>query len=217
MQNTITPSETNDVGQEHLNANKFNKREVYFYNMINKFYRNCQINDINMIISIVNGESQISRRILDWFVTRYSNKKKVLINTNDGLIDVHISYKAQLKSYKKKYFDPFGRRGKFDYRFEIVENTINTNIGQLNFFRWAIENEIIKYINTNFEMISKEMSISNKNDKKRKTEKISDASGASKVSAIVCQQKIDSENANIGINVSKEIKKDQVKIILTFD
>ena len=67
------------------------------------------------MIDIINGKSEISLRILDWFVTRYSNKYKITIDMGDeeDIFNVHISYKAQLKSYKKKYFDPFRRKKKF--------------------------------------------------------------------------------------------------------
>lgn len=193
----------------------FNKREIYFYNMIDKFYRQCDSTSIIKMIDIINGNSPISLRILDWFVTRYSNKKKLLITIDDIVIDVHISYKAQLKSYKKKYFDPFKRsdklgRGKFEYYFKNVGKTIQTTIGQLNFFRWALENNILTYIENNYEIVSKEMNSSNKDDKKRKKEK-SLGKTMNKIINPTNQQD------NIGINVSKKIDNEQIKIILTFD
>ena len=39
---------------------------------ISQFFYNIQ--NINMMIPIVNGESDISLRIIDWFVTNYSKK-----------------------------------------------------------------------------------------------------------------------------------------------
>ena len=103
------------------------------------------------MIDIVEGQSDISLRLLDWFVTRHASKQKIRfdkydVSNNsdkfdkrvDRCFNVHISYKAQLKSYKKKYFDPFRRRKKFKYYFD-KEKTVHlcTTIGQLNFFRWA--------------------------------------------------------------------------------
>lgn len=191
---------------------KFNKREIYFYNMIDKFYHNCDSKNIIQMIDIINGVSPISLRILDWFVTRYSNRKKILITTDDTVMDVHISYKAQLKSYKKKYFDPFKRREKFDYIFKKIGKNIHTTIGQLNFFRWAIENNIISYVEKNYENVSKEMNLSNKDDKKRKKEKSLDK----KMNKII-KSPIEKSNNNIDVNVSKKINNEQIKIILTFD
>jgi hypothetical protein len=126
---------------------------------------------------------------------------------------VHISYKAQLKSYKKKYFDPFKRREKFHYHFKVNNKTIHTTIGQLNFFRWAIENKIIEYINDNFDNLSKDMNVSNKDDKRRKKEK--HINKQIKNIKNVPNKTIDKKN--IGIKVSKQIDNEIVKIILTFD
>ena len=193
-------------------AKKFNAREIYCYNMINGFYKKCPSDKITKMISIIAGTSNISLRILDWFVTRYSNKHKILITLKDEVIDVHISYKAQLKSYKKKYFDPFKRREKFDFHFRSIGETINTTLGQLNFFRWAIENNIMEYVETNYDLVSKEMNLSNKDDKIRKKEKKS----GNKTIVSSNKQYINNDN-NIGINVTKKISNEQVKIILTFD
>lgn len=196
----------------------FTKREIYFYNMIDSFYRQCSPENITKIIDIINGSSPISLRILDWFVTRYSNKKKILIMSKDDVMDVHISYKAQLKSYKKKYFDPFKRRAKFDYHFKDHDTIIHTTIGQLNFFRWALENKIISYVEDNYDSVSKEMNVSNKDDKKRKKEKLI-VKTMDKISSKQTT-KYSSKN-NIGINVTKKSdstnENKQVKIILTFN
>ena len=63
---------------------------------------------INNMINIINGKSYISLRILDWFVTKHSDKYKIKYknkNDEDGsFFNVHISYEAQLKSFKKQYF-----------------------------------------------------------------------------------------------------------------
>ena len=110
---------------------KLTYRENLFYNMIDNFFSHCDINDVQKVVDIICGKSKISLRILDWFSTRYSNKNKILITSNDALTDVHISYKAQLRSYKKKYFDPFKRSSKkknnseyrcpkFSYNFHIL-------------------------------------------------------------------------------------------------
>ena len=76
--------------------------------MVNNFFKNYQI---EIMIDIINSKSKISLRILDWFVTSYAKKKKICYDiSNNGEKDnfnVHINYKAQLKSYTKKYFDPF--------------------------------------------------------------------------------------------------------------
>ena len=80
----------------------------------------------------------------------YSNKEK---NEN---FKVYTSYKSQLKSYSKKQFDPFNRTERINFYYE-KERYITTTIGQLNFFRWAIQNNIIEYINSNCKNIEDDM------------------------------------------------------------
>lgn len=207
----ITSSESDVVLSKEVQLKKFKPKEICYYNMIHKFYKQTNVSHITKMIDIINGESNISLRILDWFVTRYSNRKKIVISVGDEVIDVHISYKAQLKSYKKKYFDPFKRRAKFEYNFKSVQKKICTTLGQLNFFRWAIENSIIDYVEKNYDSITHEMNISNKNDKKRKKEK-------SIEQLVIPQTKGMTKNNIIGINVTKQIvPQEDFKIILTFD
>jgi hypothetical protein len=135
-------------------------KEIYYYNMLEKFFQNQPDKEIKRMIDIINGSNIVSLRFLDWFVTRYCYLYKLSININtphnkENNFNINISYKAQLKSYKKKYFDPFRRKKKF---FFIIEKNNNklimlTTIGQLNFFRWAISNDIINYTELNYKNI----------------------------------------------------------------
>ena len=121
---------------------------------------------------ITKGEKSVSLRSVDWFITNYSKKHNIYYkiykdkennytftnNNNTTLIknvNVFQSYKAQLKAYSKKQFDPFCRRDRLD--FEINDTIINTTIGQLNFFKWAIDNLIIDYIVEHREKIENDM------------------------------------------------------------
>lgn len=151
--------------------NKIQKKEVYYYRMIDNFFRECGQEHIHNMIHIIQGESDISLRILDWFVTRYSAQHKITFETHsDQQFNVHISYKAQLKSFKKRYFDPFRRRRKINYNYDKddTDKRILTTIGQLNFFRWAISNHVIQYVQDNYQEIIRAMNKSNKDDKIRK-------------------------------------------------
>ena len=64
-----------------------------------------------------------------------------------------------MKSYSKEYFDPFRRKNKLNdkFTFKINNNIIETTIGQLNFFKWAIENKIIDYVIKNYNSIKDDM------------------------------------------------------------
>lgn len=120
---------------------------------------------------IIDGSKGVSLRSIDWFITNYSKKKNIyyqVYETKDKIptmddkgnafkmnINVHQSYKAQLKSYSKKTFDPFCRRDRINFIVKDME--IETTIGQLNFFRWALRNCIIDYIKKNKDKIETDM------------------------------------------------------------
>ena len=168
----------------------FSSKELCYYKTIHKFFKKCGDKEIIRMLDIINGESHISLRVLDWFVTRYSKRKIDFIENEQNTIDsfdVHISYKSELKSYKKRYFDPFRRRKKFYYPLYLENLTYKKNIletqnsngsqeiillyttlGQLNFFVWAICNKIIDYVDKNLDQISKAMNTNNKDEKKKK-------------------------------------------------
>jgi hypothetical protein len=177
---------------------EFNNKELCYYKMIDKYYKQvCSENNIQKMIDIIEGKSDISLRILDWVVTKYSKGKIELLNADDQEeFDIHISYKSQLKSYKKKYFDPFRRRNKINYQYSNVDKSkiINTTIGQLNFFKWAITHNIIKYVEDNLQLIVKAMNVSNKEDKKKKL--LENKSKGSKSSIVSNKSKNDNIDEN---------------------
>jgi hypothetical protein len=126
---------------------------------LSKFYSNKQ--NINKIIPIITGKSDISLRLMDWFVTNYSKKTNSIIplstdNNNICHFNVYLSYRSQLKAYSKQQFDPFRRRDRINFYYD-KDKSIETTIGQLNFFRWVIENKILEYIEKNIEAIENDM------------------------------------------------------------
>ena len=112
--------------------------------------------NIEQMLPIIMGESKISIRVLDWFVTNYSKNKKLYYKLDNKTYNVHMDYKSQLKGYKKKLFDPFCRKKRIPFYYNETEYVITT-IGQLNFFKWAISKKILDYVINNFEIIYKDM------------------------------------------------------------
>ena len=146
-------------------------------NSLQNFY--TKNNNIDKLLRVIKYKKSISLRLIDWFTTNYSKKynviyviykdsegNKTLKETDviNSQFNVYNSYKSQLKAYSKKKFDPFCRRERID--FTILGNTINTTIGQLNFFKWIINNNILEYIETNIEDIESDMNYSLKEIKK---------------------------------------------------
>ena len=143
-----------------------------------KKYYNAE--SLNIIVPIILQKTTVSLRILDWLVTNYSKKYNIIFTHNDKPLNIYIDYKNQLKAYSKQLFDPFCRRERIEYpinleqlnetnREYIKENYITTTVGQLNFFRWAINNGIIKYAFENYNNIEQDMiNIINERTKQRK-------------------------------------------------
>lgn len=121
--------------------------------------------NFDILLPIVKGSSDISLRIIDWFVTNYSKKNNTSFTIHDPdkkifkQFIVYLNYKLQLKAYSKKQFDPFCRRERIAfYYIKNGENQcIHTTVGQLNFFRWAIGCKIIDYIQKNLDIIENDM------------------------------------------------------------
>ena len=94
---------------------------------------------------MVTGNGPVSLRLMEWFVTNYSKKNNIAYHTKDKqLFNVYLSYKQQLKAYNKKYFDPFCRHDRSIIR-DCDGNELETTVGQANFFRWVLENNVMGY------------------------------------------------------------------------
>jgi len=92
-----------------------------------------------------NGSPSLSEAIANLDITNTPTTKKRYSDNFDNYFIVHSNYKGQLKTCNKKNFDPFCRRNRIQFYYTPNRYFITT-VGQLNFFKWAIENHIIDYI-----------------------------------------------------------------------
>ena len=186
-----------------------NKQELLMVKLT-KFF--CNPKNIEQMVPIINSKSSISLRIIDWFVTNYSKKFNISYhNVNKKKVDnkvsrqfiVYLNYKKQLKAYSKKEFDPFCRRERITFYF-TKDKFITTTVGQLNFFRWAIINNVLKYITKNLNDIETDMNISLKN-----VQKID----------IVCEKsaKRRKKRQELSVSATKKVNKHNVKIVVQFE
>ena len=117
---------------------------------------------LNKMLKIITGDSKISLRIVDWFATNFAKKFFTLYNVygEDGEIikrfKVYNDYKLKLKAYSKAFFDPFCRWVRITIPYKD-DSFIETTIGQLNFLKWCIENNILEYIEENYDEIERDM------------------------------------------------------------
>jgi len=112
--------------------------------------------DLDEIMELLQGTSIISLRLIDWFVTNYAKRHAIGYILGGQEFMVYMSYKSQLKAYSKKLFDPFCRRERIMFSFPGTEQFVTT-VGKLNFFRWAIEKNVIEYLKKNRLVVETEM------------------------------------------------------------
>ena len=154
------------------------QKQFRYFKMIDKYFKTCDQKLIDKMVRIINKDKNdkecISLRVLEWVVTKCS-KKNIDVKIDDKeYFSINIMYKAQLKSYKKKNFDPFRRDRKFYYNYDKKDpsKTVITTVGQLNFFKWAISNKIIDCVEKHYETINNAMNRYNKDEKTKKLKKV---------------------------------------------
>jgi hypothetical protein len=223
---------TNSVGGR--SPKKLSVKQSLLFNKIKKFFNDNE--NIKELLDIIEGNTKLSLRIIDWFVTNYSkknfiiihNKKKQIERFNAGKIspktkkkleekyeefNVHLNYKSQLKSFQKKQFDPFCRRERINFYYD-EKKFIVTTVGQLNFFKWAIENNILKYIRENINNIEKDM---NQNIKKNKSLKVKPNFSNFNIKSLCNEKKIRQKRRELSSSATKTVKKINSEIVLDFD
>jgi hypothetical protein len=198
------------------------QNELLMQNLTN-FYKDKS--HLNKMMKIINGESNISLRIVDWFVTNYAKKYYTVYDINvplihprtnsDGIIEYHEvqrfkvynDYKLKLKSYSKKRFDPFCRWERINIPYD--NNTeMETTIGQLNFFKWAIENDILDYIEQHHDAIERDMNDRNSTSIRKRSPGDDSNANATKTRK---------KREELSISACKCIKKETVKIVVKFN
>ena len=159
--------ESTKLNHEVLKNMQISSQENMILKSLEKFYEDD--NNIKLFIPIINSESNISIRLIDHFVTKYSKNNKINFKLKEGDVEqqfnVHTSYKQQLKAFQKKHFDPFSRGDRIPYFMN--DNCIITTIGQLNFFKWFISKKIYDYIKEHHNIIEMDMNKKNKIDKRK--------------------------------------------------
>lgn len=196
------------------------------------------------MMNIINGESKISLRIVDWFVTNFAKKFYTVyempvhrrigethsttsseftrfpttnvfgnLQTHSDKVrfKVYNDYKLKLKAYSKKRFDPFCRWDRISIPYD-ENNYMETTIGQLNFFKWAIENHIVEYIETNYDAIENDMNARNSTSKRKYS---LDNHGENVVES-QDNSKTRKKREELSISACKCIKKETVNIIVKF-
>tara|TARA_B100001094_G_C18089249_1_gene749502 strand:- start:246 stop:758 length:513 start_codon:yes stop_codon:yes gene_type:complete len=152
--------------------NNILKKQDVLLECLKKFYNN-QTN-LNKFIKIIDKDSNISLRAIDFLCTNYAKNKTVIYYleklNNKIPFNLYIEYRSQLKAYSKMQFDPFRRHERIS--LETQNGPIETTVAQLNFFKWAIEKKVLEWLKNNLAIVEKEMNLqlSKKVSKETKSE-----------------------------------------------
>ena len=180
------------------------KNDLLLNNLM-EFYKNED--NMSKMLKIITGESKISLRIVDWFATNYAKKYYTLYSITDvnGLerrFKVYVDYKLKLKAYSKENFDPFCRWERITIPYKDG-SFIETTLGQLNFFKWSLENKIIEYIESNYADIEKDMNSRNSTSKRK--------------GVPAETTKTRKKREELSVSATKSIKKEKVEIVVSFN
>ncbi len=206
-----------------ISLNKFYDKPLHYKQFIEIINNKTKISlrIIDWFVTNYSKKNNISYNVNTKKKTLKKNKYKVKNKEKESNIKVEVDeveevkpkekkenfivfqrYKAQLKAYSKKRFDPFCRKDRIHNWGP--EKNITTTIGQLNFFKWAIENNIIKYIKENLASIENDMNENvRKHNKTKKKDKLNKC--------------IKTKRKELSTNASKKMQRVTNTIVLDFD
>ncbi len=168
--------------ESYTRKKKIHCKQELIVSSLQKFY--ATRDDIKEILPILQGTSDLSLRLVDWFVTNYAKKHNTGYILEGQEFLVYMNYKSQLKAYSKKLFDPFCRRERILFQVPGEEPFVTT-VGKLNFFRWAIEKGVLTYLTLNSQLIEADMNKAMKEQTKARNSTASSQGSLTSVSSAV--------------------------------
>ena len=199
-----------------MSSNYTTQNDLLMTNLM-KFYE--EDNNLEKMLKIINGESPISLRIIDWFATNYAKKFFTVYEVGaNRRFKVYVDYKLKLKAYSKRRFDPFCRWDRITIPYGNG-TFIQTTIGQLNFFKWALENGVVAYIENNYATIEDDMNARNSTSRRNTHAQGADAKedGNEAVEPVSNKNKTRKKREELSISATKSIKKETVEIVVSFN
>jgi len=199
-----------------MGTNCTTQNDLLMVNLM-KFYE--EDNNLEKMLNIINGESPISLRIIDWFATNYAKKFFTVYEVGaNRRFKVYVDYKLKLKAYSKRRFDPFCRWDRITIPYGNG-TFIQTTIGQLNFFKWALENGVVAYIEAHYGDIEDDMNARNSTSRRNNVAKDADANddGTAGTNGNGINNKTRKKREELSISATKSIKKETVEIVVSFN
>lgn len=117
----------------------FEHEKLEIKNELIEFYTDNDKEKTKIILKIIRYKHpRITLQIMDWFVKKYCKKYR---------LPFYYNYRKKIRLYNDRWFCVYNDFDLFCF------NKIRTSIGQLNYFRWVLENNVIGYIEENYDMI----------------------------------------------------------------
>lgn len=129
-------------------------KEEVLLKSLRKYYSDQHA--LEVLTNVLRNRTKVSLRTLDWLVTNYAKKRNVVYKLGDELVNVYLEYKGCLRAFSKRCFDPFQRRERITIS-GADDAPLQSTIGQLNFFRFAISRGIVQYALDNAQDIDADM------------------------------------------------------------
>jgi hypothetical protein len=136
------------------------QEQFLYFEYLHDFF--SQESNANLFVQILEGQSMVTLRQIEHFLKKYSKKHNISFMIPHPLPDhppmsihIHTQYTKNSKEYKTSKFDIFCRKVRL--RVPIGGKMVETNIAQLNMFKWILKNGIIEYMETHHAAIVEDM------------------------------------------------------------
>lgn len=118
-------------------------------NSLQQFFQ--EESHLQQFLCIVERKNNLTLRKLERFITKDARQHNFMFKRKDGKIfRLYSEYRRQQNAFTKRLFDPFCRYDRVVLHGPNVQpkfkDGYESTLGQLNFFRWAIHNEVLPYI-----------------------------------------------------------------------
>jgi hypothetical protein len=124
-----------------------------------------------LLLPVARHEFAISLRLLDYCMTNWAKKTRVMIAPRGKPpLNLFSLYKDWLRFYRRRGFDPFCRRERifFSVSHDGEDELLETTVAQLNFLYWADLYGILEYVSTHKQEIEGDMMKTLGESKKRR-------------------------------------------------
>jgi len=176
-----------------LSQRNQSQNELLLNNLLDFYNRD---GNMEKMMNIINGESRTSLRIIDWFVTNFAKKNFTVysIPAKNRCSTVY-NGEENMERRRERIMIPYAD-----------DTFLETTIGQLNFFKWAIDNRVLEYIEEHYDAIEADMNSRNSISKKNVEE-----------SGETTDNKTRKKREELSVSACKSIKKEVVKIVVKFN